>query len=974
MATTPRRRRFSLALLALALLFPIVLLAPATVPPAEAAASSITFEGGGWGHAVGLSQYGAYGMALVDGADAATILSHYYTGTSVAELGVDVPDVAPLWVNLLRRASSTVLRPEAIVGSVAHLTVTHNDTQFPAATGDAIRIDVVGSDNAAPVCRFTIADAVSEGSCFADIAWDGASDSPTTRVTIEDTAAAPDDPAVPCTNPDWNAIPTTFRPCSYAHGSMHVRPSGEDRLHLILEIDVDAYVEGISEMPYYWGNPSAGPNGAAALEAQAVAARSYAISRQIARGNPEDTNCWCDVVDTSADQRYVGWGHTGLGHETWLAAARSTAGLVLTHPDIGGGARPITAYYGSSSFGVTESGIDGFAQDIPYLQSVDDHWANDSAVRNPYSSWTKTLTGDQIADHLGIPDHTIVSAEIAACSEAGAALQVRFIDDSRTEHLRASRDLRALLGLRSPQITAIDGIAGCVDGESGGTTSPLLADHATKIRDVGGDSDGNGDWLAQCGETIELLTWIDNVGTETVTGISATISTGDPYLEVLYNTTSTFADIAPGQDALGADDWDIRIADSVPNRHVAELELAVVSDNAAATTLTYTLLIWCDEEPPEHDVVIALGNSTTIDDGIYGDSVGNNDRTAQCGETIELYVKLTNNTDEPIKGVSVDLLVDDPALTLLYNVSSDYPRIPAGKTKENSNDWDLQIDDTGTTERITTFRLRISTPQETYESLFGIMVYCEAGFLSATEVRVDDGPTGDSIGNGDGIAQCGETIELSVLLTNVSGQRPITDIHAVLTSQDPALTLLHNSDASYPDLEARAGAYNDDDWDLAIGSVADGHVASSTIIVRFNGDSEIRYPVTFEVECDDPAAVVPTSVTIDDGIFGDSVGNNNKIAECNELIELYVELTNESGADISAFDATLNTDDPYVTILYNAISPYAALIAGESAENSNDWDIQIADGAPNRHDAVFTLSIQELGVSLDVPVTLRCTG
>ena len=43
------------------------------------------FEGGGYGHGVGLSQYGAMGMAK-QGISAGNILSHYYTGARVVSV------------------------------------------------------------------------------------------------------------------------------------------------------------------------------------------------------------------------------------------------------------------------------------------------------------------------------------------------------------------------------------------------------------------------------------------------------------------------------------------------------------------------------------------------------------------------------------------------------------------------------------------------------------------------------------------------------------------------------------------------------------------------------------------------------------------------------------------------------------------------------------------------------------------------
>ena len=48
-------------------------------PAAVAAPSSFTIVGGGYGHGVGMSQYGAHGMAL-RGAGAGRIISFYYGG------------------------------------------------------------------------------------------------------------------------------------------------------------------------------------------------------------------------------------------------------------------------------------------------------------------------------------------------------------------------------------------------------------------------------------------------------------------------------------------------------------------------------------------------------------------------------------------------------------------------------------------------------------------------------------------------------------------------------------------------------------------------------------------------------------------------------------------------------------------------------------------------------------------------------
>src|SRR6478735_9506458 len=52
------------------------------VPAADAAKTTFTIKGAGFGHGVGMSQYGALGYAQ-NGWSAAQILRHYYTGTAL---------------------------------------------------------------------------------------------------------------------------------------------------------------------------------------------------------------------------------------------------------------------------------------------------------------------------------------------------------------------------------------------------------------------------------------------------------------------------------------------------------------------------------------------------------------------------------------------------------------------------------------------------------------------------------------------------------------------------------------------------------------------------------------------------------------------------------------------------------------------------------------------------------------------------
>ena len=74
-------------------------------------AATVTLFGRGWGHGVGLSQYGARGRALA-GQDAATILAHYYSGTTIGS----IPTETAIRVLLLDDRLATAASPLTVVG------------------------------------------------------------------------------------------------------------------------------------------------------------------------------------------------------------------------------------------------------------------------------------------------------------------------------------------------------------------------------------------------------------------------------------------------------------------------------------------------------------------------------------------------------------------------------------------------------------------------------------------------------------------------------------------------------------------------------------------------------------------------------------------------------------------------------------------------------------------------------------------
>ncbi|HWE26095.1 MAG TPA: SpoIID/LytB domain-containing protein, partial [Myxococcales bacterium] len=125
-------------------------------------------------------------------------------------------------------------------------------------------------------------------------------------------------------------------------------------LVLVNALDLEEYVAAVvaSEVPSDWPR--------AALEAQAVAARTFAVAQKIAQGPAARAHLGSSVLD----QVYAGSAHPA---STALRAARATAGEVLTF-----GSAPIAAYFSASCGGRSETAEDAFnvpAGSTPYLVS-----------------------------------------------------------------------------------------------------------------------------------------------------------------------------------------------------------------------------------------------------------------------------------------------------------------------------------------------------------------------------------------------------------------------------------------------------------------------------------------------------------------------------------------------------------------------------------------------------------------------------
>jgi SpoIID/LytB domain protein len=339
--------------------------APAAVPAAAPApgagptplGATVTLFGRGWGHGVGLSQYGARGRALA-GQDAATILAHYYPGTSLGAVALD----AAIRVLLLDNATPTAAAPLTVFGRGGAWTIDGLGAVFPA---DA-RLRLVPPASGTTAWRLLVD---ASGATLLDLP------APT------DLRVRGVDPATTLQLPARSSTYNLYR------GSLRILLVGS-KADVVNELPLEDYLRGVvpAEMPSGWPE--------AARTAQAIAARSYAAYRL----RPGVSTF--DVYDDTRSQVYL-----GVRAETAAASAviDATAGVVLRS-----GAAIANALYHSTGGGATEHNENAFvsatgarvAGPVSYLRGSSDR---DPAgvpydATSPYATWqTKTYTLAQLS-------------------------------------------------------------------------------------------------------------------------------------------------------------------------------------------------------------------------------------------------------------------------------------------------------------------------------------------------------------------------------------------------------------------------------------------------------------------------------------------------------------------------------------------------------------------------------------------------
>ena len=360
--------------------------------------ASFAITGRGYGHGVGMSQYGARGRALA-GQTAEHILAHYFQGTTMGTVSTATM-VRVLVMSSYRAAAATPLR---IYGRGSSWRIDGIDQAFPADALLRIWRDVEGTTG---VWKLRVTSATG------------------TELELRRFSAT-----------------LVIRPATSSTTlQLYSKPGTNDRYRGVLKVligstasvvnslSLEAYLRGVvpMEMPSSWP--------AQALRAQAISARSYAVRRL----HPS-TGAY-DVYDDTRSQMYGGVNAERTATNAVLA---STAGKVLKS-----GSAVANTFFHSTGGGATEhnenawvsSKGDRVSGPVSYLRGSADVDANgkpyDAAA--PYATWStgvmspsklQTILDSDARTSIG----TLTSVTVISRGVSGRVVKIRLVGSAGTK-------------------------------------------------------------------------------------------------------------------------------------------------------------------------------------------------------------------------------------------------------------------------------------------------------------------------------------------------------------------------------------------------------------------------------------------------------------------------------------------------------------------------------------------------------------
>jgi len=377
-------------LVTLVVLFTTISL-PVQAEPLLKIPATFSLHGAGYGHGVGMSQMGARAMALA-GESPEEIIKYFYKDVEVES----IDDTEILRVNIGHVLSSAKISTSS-EGAVIQL--------FSGDIGDQLDVNPIAELTNKSVLNFSnlganVLPSISVGKKTSTI-----SKSRSFTVRWSGTRYLGGIDSIISVNSDGASR-------KYRYGQIQVRAVKDKLLGYRLELTnsvrlSDEYMWGVSEMSSFWPT--------AALEAQAIASRTYALSK----ADIYRTACDCDLYGGISDQVFLGYAKESEPKygALWKEAVTRTSGLAITQEG-----KPISAYFFSSSGGKTEVAVNAWGSERAYTQIVEDPGSLNPLLNPRYASWDRIITQAVVASAFALPD--VVALEVLNKNASGTVGQI----------------------------------------------------------------------------------------------------------------------------------------------------------------------------------------------------------------------------------------------------------------------------------------------------------------------------------------------------------------------------------------------------------------------------------------------------------------------------------------------------------------------------------------------------------------------
>lgn len=229
-----------------------------------------------------------------------------------------------------------------------------------------------------------------------------------------------------------------------------------------------------------------------------------------------------------------------------------------------------------------------------------------------------------------------------------------------------------------------------------------------------------------------------------------------------------------------------------------------------------------------------------------------------------------------------------------------------------------------------TGRNLVRTQRQVPVTIAGAFLACESVTLN------DQTGQGAAIGNGNGVAEAGETIELTLAVRN-RGTAAATGVVATASCAQPGVQI-PVATVTVGDIPAGQVRNSTQKVRMQLGAaIADGTILDLGFAFTATGGVTSTSRLNFEVEAPQCA---PVAVTWSDGGFG----NGNGIVESNERITVNVALKNYGDGRFDLASAKLRSQSANVTVVDSAAT-YGAIDLLQTGTNASVFSLRYTNAA-----------------------------